>query len=627
MRAIIVRCFILMGLLCPTLVLAVTPIVSAGGNHTVALKSDGTVWAWGWNNSGQLGDGTTTDRLSPVAVPGLTGFIAVSAGANHTAALKSDGTVWAWGDNTWGQLGDGTTTGRVSPAAVPGLAGIVEVSAGADHTIALKSDGTVWAWGANTEGVLGDGTTTDRPRPVAVPGLTGIVAISSDYYHVLALKSDGTVWVWGVNIQHQLGLGITNPSSRGPNGVPGFPGIIAVGTGLYNSVALKADGSVWAWGTNDVGQVGDGTTSTRYSPVVILGITGIVAVTAGQTHALALKSDRTILAWGSNSYGQLGDGTTTDRISPVTVPGITGIVGVTAGGGFSDFIWPEHTVALEDDGTVWAWGYNNHGQLGDGSTTDRYSPVAVLGLNLGATTSVPDAPTAVTASVGNGQAIVSFVAPIYTGNSAITGYTVMTNPAGGFDTQAGTTALPHTITGLTNGVAYSFTVRATNALGTGASSAVSPSVVPKASQSLGSVSFSPSTLTFGGTVMASATATSGLAVSFSTTTNVCTVSGSIVKGVSAGGCVIAANQAGNMNYSAAPQVTQSINVGQVAQSISFGAAPSITVGGLGTVTATGGVSGVAVTFTSTTTSVCMVVGQHSYGLKCRELRDCGQSGG
>ena len=180
--------------------------IAAGGRHTVVLKNDGTVWAWGNNSDGQLGDGTAINRKTPVQVSGLGGVTTAAAGSSYTVVLKNDGTVWAWGYNNSGQLGDGTTTNRKTPVQASGLGGVTAIAAGG-HTVALKNDGTVWAWGYNNSGQLGDGTTTNRKTPVQVGGLSGIAAIASGNEHTVALKNDGTVWTWGDNYDGQLGNG------------------------------------------------------------------------------------------------------------------------------------------------------------------------------------------------------------------------------------------------------------------------------------------------------------------------------------------------------------------------------------------------------------------------------------
>ncbi|BAS26700.1 hypothetical protein LIP_0843 [Limnochorda pilosa] len=217
--------------------------VAAGDLHSLARQTDGTVWTWGDNDAGQLGDGTTLDRNTPARVDGLNGVAAVAAGSYHNLALKEDGTIWAWGRNNLGQLGDGTTTTtRPTPVQVSGLTGVVDVAAGWDHSLALRSDGTVWAWGYNAFGQVGIGSTTEQHTPVQISGLTGIVAVAGGGYHSLALKSDGTVWAWGYNSTGQLGDGTTtdrytpvrvafpaNSPPRGrrwcrPHGARGHPG-------------------------------------------------------------------------------------------------------------------------------------------------------------------------------------------------------------------------------------------------------------------------------------------------------------------------------------------------------------------------------------------------------------------
>ena len=341
---------------------------SAGGDHGLALKSDGTVWAWGRNAEGEVGDGSTTNRLTPVKVSLLTGVVAVAGGATHSLALKNDGTVWGWGTNGSGQLGDGTMSTRLTPVQVSGLTGVVAIAAGFNLSLALKSDGTVWAWGFNYYGGLGDGTTIARLTPVQVSGLTGVAAIAVGYYHSMALKNDGTLWSWGYNSNGQLGVGNTTNSPL-PIQVGGLTGVVAIACGSYHSLALKSGGAVWAWGWNLYGQIGDGTTTDRMAPVPASGLTGVVAIAGGYYHSLAAKSDGSGWAWGWNGFGGLGDGTTTNRATPGTVSGLAGVVAMAGGTYFG--------LALKSDGTVWAWGYNLFGELGDGSTTNRLTPVSV----------------------------------------------------------------------------------------------------------------------------------------------------------------------------------------------------------------------------------------------------------
>jgi len=246
------------------------PVLAAGFEHSLAIAADGTVWAWGHNHYGELGDGTTTDRSTPVQVQGMTDVVGIAGGV-HTMALRRDGTVWAWGNNAAGQLGDGTTTHRLTPVQVQGMADVVAIAGGGLHTIALRRDGTVWAWGRNVCGQLGDGSTRESLIPVQVQGLTDMVAIAGGGSHTIALRRDGTIW---------------------------------------------------AWGDNHYGQLGDGTTTNRSTPAQVQGMTDVVAIADDSSHPLALRRDGTVWAWGWNLYGQLGDGTTNDRLTPVQVQGL-----------------------------------------------------------------------------------------------------------------------------------------------------------------------------------------------------------------------------------------------------------------------------------------------------------------
>ncbi|OGO89227.1 MAG: hypothetical protein A2Y24_06720 [Clostridiales bacterium GWE2_32_10] len=345
--------------------------IAGGNSYTIALKNDGTVWTWGYNYYGQLGDGTTTQRKTPVQVSGLSGIIAIAGGEKHTIALKNDGTVWTWGDNSYGQLGDDTTTQRNTPAQVSGLSGIIAIAGGGNHTIVLKNDGTVWTWGYNSWGQLGDGTTTQRNTPVQISGLSGVVAIAGGMYHTIALKNDGTVWAWGYNSGGQLGDGTTT-QRKIPVQVNGLSGITVIAGGMYHTIALKNDGTVWAWGDNRNSQLGDGTITSRNTPIQISGLNEITVISAGGFHTIALKNDGTIWTWGYNNYGQLGYISAFEKV-PVQVSGLSGIIAISGGG--------SHTIALKNDGTVWAWGYNNYGQIGDGTTAQRKVPVQISGLS------------------------------------------------------------------------------------------------------------------------------------------------------------------------------------------------------------------------------------------------------
>jgi alpha-tubulin suppressor-like RCC1 family protein len=343
------------------------------------LRNDfcvGQAWSWGFNGDGQLGDGSITTRSSPVSVSGGFGdWCQISAGFCHSLAVRTDGTAWAWGSNTSGRLGDGSITNRSSPVSVVGgFADWCQVSAGLVHSLAVRTDGTAWAWGCNTYGRLGDGSVTNQSSPVSVVGGFGDwCEISAGLSHSLAVRTDGTAWAWGVNTYGQLGDGSVTSRTSPVSVVGGFSDWCQISAGGFHSLAVRTDGTAWAWGVNASGRLGDGTTTARSSPVsVVGGFADWCQVSGGRFHSLAVRTDGTAWAWGSNASGRLGDGTTTARSSPVSVVG-----------GFGD--WCEisagysHSLAVRTDGTAWAWGCNTYGRLGDLTVTVRSSPVSVVG--------------------------------------------------------------------------------------------------------------------------------------------------------------------------------------------------------------------------------------------------------
>ncbi|MEI6715084.1 MAG: autotransporter-associated beta strand repeat-containing protein, partial [Verrucomicrobiota bacterium] len=340
-----------------------------GQHRTTYVKSDGTVWATGWNVFGALGDGTTVDKSIPVLMPTLSNVTSSASGGAHSVLLKTDGTVWMTGYNGVGQFGNGNTTNAVLPVQTGTLSGIIMVSAGNQHSLFLKNDGTAWGAGWNTEGELGDGSVTHRSTPVQAGTLTGLIAVSAGFNHSLFLKNDGTVWGTGLNGDGQLGNGGTVNSSS-PVQVGTLTGVTAVAAGAYHSLFLKQDGTVWATGRNDQGQLGDGTTVPKSIPVQVAGLNGVIAMSGGFLHSLFLKADGTVWAVGYNTSNQLGDGTTTQRSTPVQVSGVNGVIAISAG--------HTHSVFLKKDGSVLAVGYNGYGGLGDGTLTTRSVAVPVL---------------------------------------------------------------------------------------------------------------------------------------------------------------------------------------------------------------------------------------------------------
>jgi len=338
--------------------------------------------AWGANLTGQLGDGTTTSRAYYGPVSGLGSFVVqVAAGGTFALALRSDGTVWAWGSNASGQLGDGNTNYSTTPVQVGGLTNVVAVAAGISQSLALRSDGTVWAWGGNQYGELGIGTTsTDQLTPVQVRGLTGVTKISAGGLFSLALRSDGTVWAWGDNAQGELGNG-TTANSDVPVRVPGLSQVTRIDAGYYCSLAVSTGiggaTPVWTWGGNDAGDLGDGTLTDRHTPEQVTGI-GAPAVTGlaiGNGYALALGSDGSVWAWGADTWGQLGNA---PQSAAVTCPILT----IAPGSGITQLAsGVDHVLALRANGTVLAWGRDYYGELGDGNSAPAVGPVQVAGLS------------------------------------------------------------------------------------------------------------------------------------------------------------------------------------------------------------------------------------------------------
>ncbi len=315
---------------------AVTGPPAAQARVTWPVINQHAAASWGQNNEGQLGDGSPADRALYGGVSGLAGgVVQVAAGIEHGLAVTSGGTVWAWGRNVEGELGDGTLTTSRTPVRVMGLTGIIAVSAGGRHSLALRSDGTVWAWGDNEHGQMGNGVTSlHQLTPVEVAGLAGVTKISAGGDFSLALRSDGTVWAWGYNQDGELGNGTTAD--------------ISMSAFSYFVVALGTDGSVWGWGSDEGGQLGSTPTFTAVTrPVRVIGpAIGITQVSAGRDHVLALESSGTVLAWGDNFDGELGNGRTTlPIVAPVQVTGLTTASQVSAGNNFSLAVYQPPSVA------------------------------------------------------------------------------------------------------------------------------------------------------------------------------------------------------------------------------------------------------------------------------------------
>ena len=379
---------------------AMTGRIDAGTFHACVVLSDGTVRCWGRNTYGQLGDSTSTNSTTPVSVSGISAATAIAGGgsaitgdAAHTCALLSGGTVRCWGLNNVGQLGNGTNTDASTPVQVSGISTATAIATGGAHTCVVLSDGTARCWGLNnTYGQLGDETTTNRSTPVQVKGIGGATAITAGSHHTCALLSRGEVWCWGRQDSGQLGNGVFRnqrapfDAQLKPVQVVGINTATAIVAGDVHTCALLSDGTVWCWGSNFAGGLGDGTTTSFATPVQVSGITTAKAIAAGTYHTCAMLSDSSMRCWGGNYFGALGNGTTgngtdaANTTTPVSVSGISTGTAPTAGG--------LYTCATLSDGTARCWGSNFYGQLGNGTNTDASTPVQVSGIST-ATVQVP----------------------------------------------------------------------------------------------------------------------------------------------------------------------------------------------------------------------------------------------
>jgi len=331
---------------------------------------ESSLWSWGRNQYGQLGNGGyETPQKSPGHVVNSDGMAAAATYSFFTMAIHADGTVWAWGSNYCGELGDGTEENSAVPVQVAGIEHVVDVAGGSGHTVVLRADGTVWCWGENSQGQLGDGTTTRRHAPVQVTGLSDVVSVSAGWGATMALRADGTVYAWGDNQFGQLGNGTTAYFQATPVAVSSMDDAVAITASGTTAFAIRQDGSLWGWGRNQRGQLGDGTEEERHLPVEVNALAGVVACASHDEHTHALLADRTAWAWGLGREGRLGTGNDESTLTPVPMLGLP----------VATAISPTHAIA--DGGRLWGWGRNGAGQIGDGSRRTQLSPVMVLGMD------------------------------------------------------------------------------------------------------------------------------------------------------------------------------------------------------------------------------------------------------
>tara|TARA_B100000686_G_scaffold245604_1_gene254851 strand:+ start:1665 stop:3584 length:1920 start_codon:yes stop_codon:yes gene_type:complete len=346
--------------------------ISGGFTHSMVIDENRALWAWGTNEYGEIGDGTLVAKSSPIRTNIGSDWLHIAAGIAHSAGIKPDGSLWTWGGNDTGALGDGSTVNSQIPTQVGTGTDWINTSAGSGFTLALNSGGALWSWGENSAGQLGDGTDVDKHSPTKVGIDDDWVSISAGFSHSMGIKSDGTLWGWGLDIFGQLGMdGLYGswPYVRTPTQVGTDTDWLLVSCGTYHTLALKSDGTLWAWGLNNAGQLGDGTGQAK-DEVTQVGSSSEWTSISASMHNMALKSDGTLWAWGFNNKGQLGDGTVISKNIPTQI------------GSDSDWsvvaVGLAHSMAVKSDGTLWTWGNNEFGTLGDGTNADRHTAVKIL---------------------------------------------------------------------------------------------------------------------------------------------------------------------------------------------------------------------------------------------------------
>ena len=365
---------------------------AAGGEASLGIKTNGSLWTWGYNYTGNMGTGSYNTLPFPAQVGTATTWQSVSLGLTHAAGIQANGTLWIWGDNARGQLGNGTFMASLSPVQLGTATNWQSVSVGSEFTLAIKTNGTLWAWGGNNVGQLGDGTQITSSVPVQIGTDTDWQSISAGDNHSMAIKTNGTLWAWGSNGSGKLGLGLPSGFQRVPVQVGTLSSWQSVCASLWHTHAIQTNGTLWAWGGNSWGQLGDGTTTNSSSPIQIGNATDWASVSSSGAHTIALKTTGTIWTWGNNQSGQLGNGSTISSNVPVQVG--TGNTWTRVSGGY------DYSFGIQSNGSLWGWGLNNFWQLGLGDTINRTIPTELIysGMTASASSTVICAGSAVTLS-------------------------------------------------------------------------------------------------------------------------------------------------------------------------------------------------------------------------------------
>ncbi|MDO7874720.1 IPT/TIG domain-containing protein [Hymenobacter sp. ASUV-10] len=344
--------------------------VSAGPQFTLALRTDGTLWSWGQSSDGQLGMGpNSADMLVPTQIGTAANWAAISAGRGYALALRTEGTLWAWGSTRYGIPGAVAAQAIDSPVQLGTATNWTRIAAGDNHALALRADGTLWSWGRNHLGQLGNGSTLDVPAPAQVGTGTSWQRVAAGGFMSAAMQADGTLWTWGDNRLGETGRpDLLLAYVPTPTLVNADTSWRAAAATTEASIALQADGSLWTWGRDGLGLLGDGPLTDRQTVARIDAPATYRFVGGGDTHLLAIRTDGTLWAWGNNYAGQLGDGSITPREAPVPIG--AGQWLQAAGGS-------NYSLAIRADSTLWAWGENNYGELGIGNTRAQLRPVRV----------------------------------------------------------------------------------------------------------------------------------------------------------------------------------------------------------------------------------------------------------